>query len=246
MLLSSVRIPLIASLFLVPIFFSPTLKPLKAKEQPIAFSHNLHASQNGIACQYCHLYARRSYSSGVPPVSTCIGCHGSNDMKIVNPESAEVNKMRDYWDKKEPIPWVKVHDLPDFVRFPHKKHMNVKSDRFVEKAGIGCNMENDPRTLECKLMQFRSGGDQRCQACHGNVSQMEVVVKVDKNFGGMGWCMECHLQVKGAVERKRTMDTLAGWFNAKENDQKREAAMHMIHEEGYHNPNMNDCYTCHY
>ena len=216
------------------------------RDQPIAFSHKLHVSKNGIACQFCHIYARRSYASGVPPVSTCVGCHGSNQMKLVQPESAEVNKMRDFWEKGEPIPWAKVHDIPDYVRFPHKRHINVKSSRLIENAGKGCDMENDSRSLECRLMQFKMGGDTRCESCHGNVSQMEVVKVVDKSFGGMGWCMQCHLQVKGEEKRKRTGNTMAGWFNAKQNDAEREKKMHMVHAEGFHNPNMNDCYTCHY
>jgi len=53
---------------------------------------------------------------------------------------------------------------------------------------------------------------------------MDVVKQVDENFGRMGWCMECHLQVKGAKERKRTGSTLDGWYNAKEMDAKREVA----------------------
>ena len=216
------------------------------RDQPIAFSHKLHVSQNGVACQYCHLYARRSYSSGVPPVSTCVGCHGSNQMKLDQPNSPEVNKMRDYWEQGEPIPWAKVHDIPDYVRFPHKRHINAKSSRFIESAGSGCDLEKNPRSVECRLMQFKMGGDARCESCDGNVSQMEVVKGVDKSFGGMGWCMQCHLQVKGAVERKRTGSTLSGWFNAKQLDQIREKKMHMVNDKGFHNPNMNDCYTCHY
>ena len=216
------------------------------RDQPIAFSHQLHVTQNGIACQYCHIYARRSFASGVPPVSTCVGCHGTKEMKMVHPESAEVNKMREFWANGEPIPWVKVHDIPDYVRFPHNKHINAESSRFTNSAGSGCDMNTDPRSLECKLLQFRSGGDARCESCHGGVSRMEVVKVVDKNFGGMGWCMQCHLQVKGAAERKQAGNTLAGWFNAKENDAEREKQMHMVHTKGHHNPNMNDCYTCHY
>ena len=72
--------------------------------------------------------------------------------------------------------------------------------------------------MECKLAQFRTGGDERCLACHGDVRQMEVIVQVDENFGTMGWCMECHLQVKGAKERKRSGNTMAGWYHAKELD----------------------------
>ena len=71
-------------------------------------------------------------------------------------------------------------------------------------------------------MKFIQGGDNRCESCHGNVSQMEVVKVVDKNFGGMGWCMQCHLQIKGSVELKRAGSTFEGWFNAKNNDIKRE------------------------
>ena len=117
---------LILSTFLIIISFSEALA-----KQPIAFSHKLHTVQNGIPCQYCHLYARRSFSSGVPPVSTCIGCHGPQENKLVKPDSSEVKKVREYWSKGVPIPWVKVHDIPDFVRFPHKKHINADSDRPV-------------------------------------------------------------------------------------------------------------------
>ena len=89
------------------------------KEQPIAFSHKLHVGQNGIACQYCHLYARRSHSSGIPPVSTCVGCHGPHGQELVQADHPEVDKMRDLWAQEKSIPWIKLHDIPDFVRFPH-------------------------------------------------------------------------------------------------------------------------------
>ena len=214
--------------------------------QPIAFSHKLHTVQNGIPCQYCHLYARRSFSSGVPPVSTCIGCHGPNEQKLVKPDSLEVKKMRDYWAKGEPIPWVKVHDIPDFVRFPHKVHINADSNRFIEDAGGGCDIEKAPRSLECRLALFRTGGDERCISCHGDVRKMEGMYVVDKNFGKMGWCMECHLQVKGAKERKRTGNALAGWVHAKENDIKREVAIGLVNDKGFHNRNTLDCLACHY
>ena len=154
--------------------------------------------------------------------------------------------MRDYWAKQEPIPWVKIHDIADFVRFPHKAHINADSSRLLDTAGSGCDIEKDPRSLECKLSHFKTGGDQRCVACHGEISQMEVVKKVDANFGKMGWCMECHLQVKGAKERKRAGSTLEGWYNAKALDARRENSMMLVNKIGHHNPNMLDCFTCHY
>ena len=154
--------------------------------------------------------------------------------------------MRDFWSKNEPIPWIKIHDIPDYVRFPHKEHVNADSNRLINDAGAGCDIENSQRSLECKLAQFRTGGTERCLACHGDVQKMDVIKQVDENFGKMGWCMECHLQVKGAKERKRTGDTMAGWYHAKEMDKKREANIGLVNEKGYHNPNLLDCYTCHY
>jgi len=216
------------------------------QEQPINFSHQIHAGQDGIPCQYCHLYARRSNSSGVPPVTTCIGCHGPNEQKIIRPDSPEVDKMRNYWADQAPIPWVKIHDIPDYVRFPHKKHIGADPARFIDGAGSACDLQKDPRSLECKVQKFRKGGDTRCTACHGEVQEMAVVEKVDKDFGKMGWCLQCHLKVKGVIERKRAMSTLAGWFDAKANDQKREAAAFLVNEKGYHNPKLTDCMTCHH
>lgn len=230
----------------VALFFLTSGSFIMAEEQPIAFSHDAHATQNQIPCQYCHIYARRSFSSGVPPVSICLGCHGTKEAPLILPESVEVNKMRDYWAKQEPIPWVKIHDIPDFVRFPHMKHINADSERFKEGAEKGCDETSDERSLACKVKYFKQGGDDRCMACHGGIKTMEVAQVVDSNFGEMGWCLQCHLEVKGAVARKRALNTLQGWFNAKEQDEKREKLIGLENAKGYHNPVLTDCYSCHY
>lgn len=217
-----------------------------AEQQPINFNHKIHASDNQIPCQYCHIYARRSYSSGVPPVNICIGCHGTESLKILAVDKSEADKVRQYWTRQEPIPWVKIHDLPDFVRFPHKKHINAELNRLKEEAGQQCNEQQAPRSLECKVKKFKAGGDERCTACHGEVKEMAVIKQVDKDFGNMGWCLRCHLQVKGAVERKTTLTTVGGWFNAKAQEKVRESKMELKNLRGYHNPNLTDCWTCHY
>ena len=92
--------------------------------QPIAFNHKLHAGEKQISCEYCHSQARWSASAGIPPVNTCMGCHN-----IVGLDKDEVKKIHAHWDKKEPIEWTKVHDLPDYVRFTHKRHV---------AAGLAC------------------------------------------------------------------------------------------------------------
>ena len=217
-----------------------------AEEQPIAFSHEIHATQDQIPCQYCHIYARRSFSSGVPPVSICLGCHGTKEAPLIFPESVEVNKMRDYWSKKEPIPWVKIHDLPDYVRFPHKKHITADAERFKPGAEDSCDEATDARSLACKVKAFKQGGDVRCTACHGDIKTMPVIQVVDNDFGEMGWCLKCHLQVKGVAERKTALNTLGGWFNAKEQEATRATMIDLKNKKLYHNPVLTDCYTCHY
>lgn len=155
------------------------LAEIDAGPQPIKFSHRIHATDNLIPCQYCHIYARRSQVSGVPPVAICQGCH-----KLVASQLSEVKKVLQFWEDKKPIPWVKIHDLPDFVRYPHFKHVRARNK--VYPNGI------------------------RCQECHGPVEKMDVVEKFDPDFGLMGWCLKCHLTLPGALERKRATPEAAG------------------------------------
>jgi hypothetical protein len=87
--------------------------------QPIAFPHDRHAGKTGIPCEYCHSSARRSITAGIPPLNTCMGCHRS-----VLTDSPLIQKVTEHFKNNEPIEWVKVHDLPDFVRFSHKIHVS--------------------------------------------------------------------------------------------------------------------------
>jgi hypothetical protein len=173
-------------------------------DQPIKFSHRIHATDNKIPCEYCHIYARRSEVSGAPPVQICMGCH-----QFVGAQLKEVQKIKEYWDKKLPIPWVKIHDVPDFVRYPHFRHVRASNELFPN--GIPC------------------------QTCHGPIETMDVVQKFDPNFGLMGWCLNCHQQVPGALERRHAVPAGPG----------SRALMNAMSPKGYHRPNLTDCLTCH-
>lgn len=132
-------------------------------EQPIEFPHVRHAKDMQIDCQYCHTYARRSAVAGIPPLQKCIGCHQS--IESVR-ETPRIKKLFEYWDAKKPVPWKKVHDLPDFVRFNHERHIK----RFVEQ-------QNRPT-------------QEACGYCHGDVKEM-TVARRSKPLS-MGWCAGCH------------------------------------------------------
>jgi hypothetical protein len=92
--------------------------------QPIAFNHQAMV-QLGIDCQFCHTEARRSEAAGMPSVAKCMGCH-----KVIDPNNPEIQKVKAYWDKGQPIPWARVNQLPRFVYFSHEVH--------VTAGGIDC------------------------------------------------------------------------------------------------------------
>jgi hypothetical protein len=101
--------------------------PARASEdrrQPIDFSHRIHATDNQIPCQFCHEYARRGPVAGIPSVQRCVQCH-----LTISPKKPEIDKLLAAWRSKKPIAWVRVHELPDYVRFTHKRHV---------LAGVAC------------------------------------------------------------------------------------------------------------
>lgn len=112
--------------FLIGYFVNDQYGSDRAPVQPINFSHKIHAGDNKIPCMYCHIFADRSRVASVPSVQKCMGCH-----KTIKTDSPLIQQLTAYWDKKEPIPWVKVHNLPDYVYFPHKRHI---------RAGLDCSL----------------------------------------------------------------------------------------------------------
>lgn len=93
-------------------------------EQPVAYSHKLHAGDLGIDCRYCHSNVEISPTANVPPTQTCMNCH-----TIILPESEKLLPVRESWATGDPIEWVRVHKLPDYVYFDHSAHLS---------AGVGC------------------------------------------------------------------------------------------------------------
>ena len=98
--------------------------PGYAPDQPIKFSHKVHAGDNGISCKYCHHTAESSKSAGIPAMNLCMNCHviireGSHSGKF------EIAKIIDAVENKKPVQWIRLHNLPDHVFFSHAQHVNV-------------------------------------------------------------------------------------------------------------------------
>jgi hypothetical protein len=87
--------------------------------QPVPFSHNLHVTQIGMDCRYCHTAVEVSSHSNVPNTQTCMNCHSQ-----VQAQSPKLQAVRDSWTTGQPVPWVRIHRAPDFVYFNHSVHVN--------------------------------------------------------------------------------------------------------------------------
>ncbi len=95
-----------------------------APDQPIKFSHKVHAGANKIDCKYCHTTAEYSKSAGIPAMEVCMNCHilvreGSRSGKF------EIAKVVEANETKTPVQWVRLHNLPDHVFFSHAQHVGV-------------------------------------------------------------------------------------------------------------------------
>jgi mono/diheme cytochrome c family protein len=154
-------------------------------EQPIYYSHKVHAGINQINCQYCHSSVTESKHATIPSVNVCMNCHKAINTYEKGPKlydeagneingTAEIAKLYKYaafdpknanaWDpsKAKPIEWIKIHNLPDHVYFNHSQHVKA--------------------------------GKVQCQSCHGEITAMDEVKQVSEL--SMGWCVNCHRQTK--------------------------------------------------
>ena len=172
------------SLFRVGVYYDWQTGKGYKPEQPIRFSHKIHAGDNAIACQYCHNSVEKSRHAGIPTVNVCMNCHkgistgpttGEKEIAKIYAAAGFDSKNQKYDESKaNPIKWVKVHNLPDHVYFNHSQHVVV--------------------------------GKINCDQCHGDVKKMTVAEQ--KAPLTMKWCIECHRKTEVAMEGNAYYDKL--------------------------------------
>lgn len=157
-------------------------QPLEeAIEQPIAFTHERHVKTLGMDCNYCHSNARKGVHAGVPATSVCMGCHALVDTT----DRPELVKLKEYWDKGEVIPWKKVHDLPDYVYFSHKRHV---------VAGLDCQEchgEVQNMTVNERVAPLNMGWCLDCHAQHESITE-NYGTKAELRRAELKDCWTCH------------------------------------------------------
>lgn len=164
-------------------------------EQPIYFSHKIHAGEQKIDCQLCHSSAKYGKVSEIPSMNVCMNCHrtiseyGANDYMEPGKDKAfydgEIQKIyaatgwdpakQQYTGKTQPVEWTRIHNMPDFVYFNHSQHVVAGEQAIINSF----NKKNPNNKI-----------DVVCKACHGKIDTMNVVQMA--NDFTMGWCIECH------------------------------------------------------
>ena len=209
-------------------------------EQPIFYSHKVHAGTNQISCLYCHGGAQDSKQASIPSVNVCMNCHkainkyeGPDQLVRDNGQAvdgtAEIQKLYSYagWnpatkaynpdnnkdgipDGAKPIAWTKIHNLPDHVYFNHSQHIKV--------------------------------GKQQCQTCHGNIQDMSEVYQFAPL--SMGWCVNCHRETKVDFYDKEnsTGNKFYSIYEKFHNDLKN----HKMDSVTVENIGGTECQKCHY
>ena len=176
--------------------------------QPIAYSHRLHAGELQIQCLYCHFAAEESRHAGIPPAATCMNCHrfvtaalgavrAEDELAqkehraprpVISPELAKLYaalaldaKMQpDPSRQPKPIAWTKVHNLPDFVYFDHRAHVN---------AGVACQQCHGPVETMERVRQVADLSMGWCVNCHRQANETGIN---GRRVNAQTDCSACH------------------------------------------------------
>jgi hypothetical protein len=132
-------------------------------DQPIPFSHKLHAGANKIACTYCHVGVERSSHATIPALNVCMNCH-----RVVKTDSPWIQQIKKHYDEGTPIEWVRIHELPDFVHFPHVRHVT---------KGIACQTCHGPIQEMDKVYQYGALTMGWCLDCHRGVTTPQHILQ---------------------------------------------------------------------
>ncbi len=148
-----------------------------APEQPIKFSHKLHAGTMKIDCKYCHIGVEKSRFATIPTTSICMNCHS-----IAKKDKPEIIKLTNFYLSGKAIPWKRVHKLPDYVYFNHSVHVSM---------GIDCSHCHGEVARMDVVSQVHSFTMGACLSCHRNVHKFvpELGNKIKK---GPENCNACH------------------------------------------------------
>ena len=127
-------------------------------EQPIAFSHQVHAGENRMDCQFCHQAAEKGRHAAIPPLTTCMKCHEQIKNKPGTKEpSPEIAKIQKALSEGRTVAWERIHRLPAYVYFNHSRHVN---------SAVACQSCHGEIQTMARVEQAKAQTMGECLACH--------------------------------------------------------------------------------
>jgi hypothetical protein len=165
-------------------------------DQPIAFPHTVHVQDLGMDCTFCHRTVTTEAVASIPSEGLCLTCH-----RVIGDDLPGVELLRELGSNDEPINWIRVHRVPDHVKFVHEAHIRAFSgtktvveivdpiDRATQLGIEEARAVKSGATLGETLEIAPSG---TCIICHGDVGSMVKVSQV--RALKMGDCLDCHRQ----------------------------------------------------
>ena len=146
-----------------------TLDTGYSPEQPVPYSHKLHAGTMGIDCTYCHYTVTKAGFAAVPTTETCMNCHAK-----VKEKSEKLAPVRESYKTGNPVEWIQIHKLPDYVYFNHRAHIS---------AGVSCVVCHGRIDQMVEVHQVQPLNMAWCLECHRNpaprLRPAEFVTKLD-------------------------------------------------------------------
>jgi mono/diheme cytochrome c family protein len=182
-----------------------------APDQPIKYSHALHAGKYNIECQYCHSAANESKHSNIPSVNVCMNCHkniqqgpeyGRKEIAKIYSAIAYNPNAGEYFDtenqsKEEMLAELKAYLAKDYANEILTAEEQKELDASLSEVMAMFNrpvewvrIHNMPDHVYFNHAQHVNAGNIECQTCHGAVEEM-VVVSQHAPLS-MGWCINCH------------------------------------------------------
>ncbi len=138
-------------------------------EQPVPYSHKLHAGTMGMDCTYCHYTVTKAGFAAIPPTEVCMNCH-----KQVKAKSEKLAPVRASYETGKPVEWLKIHKLPDYVYFNHQAHV---------VSGVSCVSCHGRVDQMVEVRQHEPLNMAWCISCHRNpaarLRPAHLVTKLD-------------------------------------------------------------------
>ena len=130
----------------------PQTEPLRGPEQPVPFSHKQHAGNLKMPCEYCHTLSRSGETLMIPRASFCMQCH-----QTIATDNPGVQKLAEYAKTDRTIPWVRIYELPSFVSFSHRVHL---------QHGVTCEECHGQVAQRTRLYKEADISMATCVNCH--------------------------------------------------------------------------------